>query len=63
MSILLLERGPNRKEYDLSAKKNTLDKPFSNRVSALNKSSVQLLQSIGAWQSIEDSGRINAVKE
>ncbi|XP_060878425.1 ubiquinone biosynthesis monooxygenase COQ6, mitochondrial isoform X1 [Metopolophium dirhodum] len=63
MSILLLEGGPNRKEYDLSAKKNTLDRPYSNRVSAVSKSSVQLLQSIGAWQIIEDLGRNNAVKE
>lgn len=63
MSILLLEGGPNRKEYDLSLKKNTLDKNYSNRVSAVSKSSVQLLQSIGAWQIIEDLGRNNAVKE
>lgn len=63
MSILLLEGGPNRKEYDLSSKQNTLDKNYSNRVSAVSKSSVQLLQSIGAWQIIEDLGRNNAVKE
>lgn len=63
MSILLLEGGPKRKEYDLCSKKNTLDKPYSNRVSAVSKSSVQLLQSIGAWQIIEDLERCNAVKE
>jgi len=63
MSILLLEGGPNRKDYGLCVKKNTLDKSYSNRVSAVNKSSVQLLQSIGAWQIIEDLGGCNAVKE
>jgi len=63
MSILLLEGGPNRKEFDLSSKKNALDKNYSNRVSAISKSSVQLLESIGAWQIIEDLGRNNAVKE
>ncbi|XP_060834424.1 ubiquinone biosynthesis monooxygenase COQ6, mitochondrial [Rhopalosiphum padi] len=63
MSILLLEGGPNRKQYDLHAKKNTLDNSYSNRVSAVNKSSVQLLQSIGAWQTISNLGLCNAVKE
>jgi ubiquinone biosynthesis monooxygenase Coq6 len=63
MSILLLEGGPNRKQYDLHAKKNTLDNSYSNRVSAVNKSSVQLLQSIGAWQTISDLGLCNAIKE
>ncbi|KAL5239981.1 hypothetical protein ACI65C_007391 [Semiaphis heraclei] len=63
MSILLLEGGPNRKQYDLCSKKDTLEKHYSNRVSAISKSSVQLLQSIGAWQIIENLGHCNAVKE
>ncbi|XP_025193787.1 ubiquinone biosynthesis monooxygenase COQ6, mitochondrial [Melanaphis sacchari] len=63
MSILLLEGGPNRKQYDLCAKKNTLDNPYNNRVSAVNKSTVQLLQSVGAWQIISDLGLCNAIKE
>lgn len=63
MSILLLEGGPNRKDYSLFTTKNTLDKPYSNRVSAVSKSSVKLLQSVGAWQIIEDIGGCTAVKE
>lgn len=61
-SILLLEGGPNR-DYALDAKKNAPKKSYSNRVSAVSKSSVQLLQSVGAWQIIEDIGGCNAVKE
>jgi len=63
ISILLLEGGPDRKQYDLNAMKDTHETPYSNRVSAVSKSSVKLLQSIGAWQIIEDLGRCNAVKE
>jgi len=63
MSILLLEGGPNRNQYDFNAKKNTLDNSYSNRVSAVNKSTIQLLQSVGAWQIISDLGLCNAVKE
>lgn len=62
VSVLLLEGGP-RKEYSLDAKKPIPDKTYSNRVSAVSKSSVQLLQSVGAWQIIEDLGGCNAVKE
>ncbi|VVC33420.1 Ubiquinone biosynthesis hydroxylase UbiH/COQ6,FAD-binding domain,Ubiquinone biosynthesis [Cinara cedri] len=62
VSILLLEGGPH-KEYKLDTKKNVPSKFYSNRVSAVNKSSVQLLQSVGAWQIIEDIGACNAVKE
>jgi len=61
-SILLLEGGP-RKEYNLDAKQNVSNKSYSNRVSALSKSSVQLLQSVGAWQTIKDIGGYNVVKE
>lgn len=62
ISILLLEGGPH-KEYSLSAKSNAPLKSYSNRVSAVNKLSVQLLQSVGAWQIIEDIEGCNAVKE
>lgn len=63
MSILLLEGGPNRNQYDFNVKKNTLENSYSNRVSALSKSTIQLLQSVGAWQIISDLGLCNAVKE
>lgn len=47
----------------MDTKKSTSNKTYSNRVSAVSKSSVQLLQSVGAWQIIEDVGGCNAVKE
>lgn len=62
ISILLLE-GAARKKYNLSLKKNVPNKSYSNRVSAINKSSVQLLQSFGAWQNIKDIEGCNAVNE
>lgn len=62
VSILLLEGGPN-KDYALDAKKNATNRSYSNRVSAVSKSSVQLLQSVGAWQIIEEIKGCNAVKE
>lgn len=62
ISILLLEGGP-RKEYTMDVKTTVSDKVYSNRVSAVSKSSVKLLQSVGAWQIIEDLGGCNAVKE
>lgn len=62
ISILLLEGGP-RKEYSLSAKQSAPNTSYSNRVSAISKSSVQLLKSVGAWQIIEDIGGCNAIKE
>lgn len=61
-SILLLEGGP-KKDYALDAKKNSPNKSYSNRVSAVSKSSIQLLQSVGAWQIIEEIKGCNAVKE
>jgi len=62
ISILLLEGAP-RKEYSLNAKKPAPNKSYSNRVSAVSKSSVQLLQSVGAWEIIEDIDGYNAVNE
>lgn len=62
ISILLLE-GAARKKYNLSLKKNVPNKSYSNRVSAISKSSVQLLQSFGAWQNIKNIEGCNAVNE
>uniref|UniRef100_A0A1B0ANX9 Ubiquinone biosynthesis monooxygenase COQ6, mitochondrial n=1 Tax=Glossina palpalis gambiensis TaxID=67801 RepID=A0A1B0ANX9_9MUSC len=53
--ILLLEGAPPFKGFDVT-------KPYSNRVSAINKKTVELFESIGIWERITNA-RIKHIKQ
>jgi len=61
--VALLEQRPGQPSDWVQAIDSRAADQFENRVSALNLASVQLLNNLGAWPAIQDSGRACAYRD